>query len=90
MEITRLYLLLNSNDHHRLPSLYQHLHQACLLGHHHPKLDMAVPKGSCPQDSILLNSKVSLLLVPHRLLDLVRRLDLAHLQAKVLRRECRR
>ena len=90
METTRLYLLHNSNDHHRHLSLYPHLHRACLLGRHLPKLDMAVPKDSYRQDLILLNSKLSLLPVPHHLLDLVHRLDLAHLQAKVLRRECHR
>ena len=68
--IIKVYLHHNSSVPHHLRSLYLHLHQACLLGHHLLRLDTAVPKAFCLQVSNPL-SKASLPRVLRRLRGLV-------------------
>lgn len=86
--IIRMYLHRSSSAPHLLRSLYLHLRQACLRGHHLLRLDTVVPKAFCLQVSILLSSKSS----PHRVLRhlqvLVLRLDLDPPLAKALHPDC--
>lgn len=86
--IIKMYLHRSSSAPHLLRSLYLHLHQACLRGHHLLRLDMAVPKAFCLQVSILLSSKSSPHRVPHHLQVLVLHLDLDSPLAKALHPEC--
>ena len=70
MGIIKVYLHHNRSAPHLLRSLYLHLHQACLRGHHLLRLDMAVLRAFCLQVLTPL-SRASLPRVLRRLRGLV-------------------